>query len=108
MKTNKMADLPLTQIREKKFRQHYGSGLDQFTDQELLSRYRFGRESMKYLVEVLKNDLKRQTRRKHKLFPHVVTTLCNKFGQYKTWTADCGLLIEYKNYVTKTGTIISR
>ena len=53
-----MADLPLTQIREKKFRQHYGSGLDQFTDEELRSRYRFGRESMKYLVEVLKNDLK--------------------------------------------------
>ena len=64
-----MVDLPLTQIREKKFRQHYGSGLDQFTDEELLSRYRFGRESMKYLEEVLKNDLKRQTRRKHKLLP---------------------------------------
>ena len=36
-----MADLRLTQIREKKFRQHYGSSLDQFTDEELLSRYRF-------------------------------------------------------------------
>ena len=54
-----MADLPLAQVR------HYGSCLDQFTDEELRSRYRFGRESMKYLVEVLKNDLERQTRRKH-------------------------------------------
>ena len=99
-----MADLPLTQIREKKFRQHYGSGLDQFTDEELRNRYRFGRESMKYLVEVLKNDLKRQTRRKHKLSP----TWLLLYGQYKTWTADCGLLIEYKNCVIKTGTIISR
>jgi len=106
-----MADLPLAQIREKKFRQHYGSCLDQFTDEELRSRNRFGRESMKYLVEVLKNDLGRQRRRKHKLLPTwllPVTTSCNTFGQYKTWTADCGLLIEYKNYVIKTGTIISR
>ena len=83
-----MADLPLTQIREKKFRQHYGSGLDQFTDEELHSRYR---ESMKYLVEVLKNDLKRQTRRKHKLLPtwlllYVINLVSIKHGLR---TVDC-------------------
>ena len=81
-----MADLPLTQIREKKFRQHYGSGLDQFTDEELHSRYRFGRESMKYLVEVLKNDLER-----HKLLPtwlllYVINLVSIKHGLR---TVDC-------------------
>ena len=86
-----MADLPLTQISEKKFRQHYASGLDQFTDEELLRRYRFGRESMKYLVEVLNNDLKRQTRRKHKLLStwlllYVINLVSIKHGLR---TVDC-------------------
>ena len=58
-----MADLPLSQIREKKFRQQE-INLDQFTDEELCSKNRFGRESIQYLVEILKNDLER-TRRKH-------------------------------------------
>ena len=73
-----MADLPLPQIREKKFRQQE-IDLDQFTDEELCSRYRFGRESTQYLVQILKNDLERQTRRKQ-AFANAVTTSCNKFG----------------------------
>ena len=51
-----MADLPLPQIREKKFRQQE-IDLDQFTDEELFSKNGFGRESIQYLVEILKNDL---------------------------------------------------
>ena len=47
-----MADLPLPQIREKKFRQQE-INLDQFTDEELCSKNRFGRESIQYLVEIL-------------------------------------------------------
>ena len=58
---NKMADLPLAKISEKKFRQQE-IDLHQFTDEELRSRYRFGRGSMKYLVQILKNNLKRQTK----------------------------------------------
>ena len=58
-----MADLPLPligpQIREKTFRQQEIE-LDPFTDEEL-HRYRFGRESIKYLVEILKNDLQPET-----------------------------------------------
>ena len=73
-----MADLPLPQIRGKKFRQQE-IDLDQFTDEELCSRYRFGRESTQYLVQILKNDLERQTRRKQ-AFANAVTTSCNKFG----------------------------
>ena len=53
-----MADLPLSQIREKKFRQQE-LNLDQFTDEELCSKNRFGQESIQYLVEILKNDLER-------------------------------------------------
>ena len=60
-----MTDLPLPQIREKKFRQQE-INLYQFTDEELCCKNRFGRESIQYLVEILKNDLERQTRRKHK------------------------------------------
>ena len=74
-----MADLPLPQIRGKKFRQQE-IDLDQFTDEELCSRYRFGRESTQYLVQILKNDLERQTRRKQ-AFANAVTTSCNKFGR---------------------------
>ena len=103
-----MADLPLPQIREKNFRQQE-IHLDRFTDEELCSRYRFGRESIQYLVEILKNDLERQTR-KHKQLPtwlllHVTNVVIIKHG---LWTADCGLRIEYKDYIIKTGPIISR
>jgi len=58
-----MADSPFAQIREKKFRQQE-IDLDQFTDEVLRSRYRFGRASIKYMVEILENDFERQTRRK--------------------------------------------
>ena len=87
-----MADLPLPQIREKKFRQQE-IDLDQFTDEKLRSRYRFGQESKNCLVEILKNDLERQTRRKHKQLPtwlllHVINLIIIKDGMR---TVDCGL-----------------
>ena len=87
-----MADLPLPQIREKKFRQQE-IDLNQFTDEELCSGYRFGRESIQYLLEILKNDLERQTRRKHKqlttwLLLHVINLVIIKHGLR---TVDCGL-----------------
>ena len=85
-----MADLQLPQIHEKKFRQQEIDP-DQFTDEELCRRYRFGREQIQYLVEILKNDLQRQTRRKHKQLPtwlllHVINLVTIKHG----------LRIEYK------------
>ena len=94
-----MADLPLPQIREKKFRQQE-IDLNQFTDEELCSRYRFGRESIQYLVEILKNDLERQTRRKHKQLPtglllHVINLVIIKHGLR---TVDCGLNIRYGEF----------
>ena len=79
-----MEDFPLAQIREKKFRRQE-IDLDQFTDEELRSRYRFGRESIKYLLEILKNDLERQTWRKHNQLPtwlllHVINLVSIKHG----------------------------
>ena len=80
-----MADLPLPQIREKKFRQQE-INLDQFTDEELCCKNRFGRESIQYLVEILKNDLERKTRKKHRwLLLHVINLVIIKHG---LWTAD--------------------
>ena len=67
-----MADLlfPLIdpQIRERKFQQRE-IDLDELTDEELRSSYRFGRESIKFLVEILKDDLQKQTQRNHVLSP---------------------------------------
>ena len=58
--------LTVSQIRERKF-QRREIDLDQLTDKELRGRYRFDRESIKYLVEILRHDFKRQTRRNHAL-----------------------------------------
>ena len=53
VKTNKIADLLFLlidpQIRGRKFQQRE-IDLDQLTDEQLRSRYRFGRESIPYLV----------------------------------------------------------
>ena len=92
-----MADSPLTQISGKKFRQRE-IDRDQFTDEELCSRYRFGRESIKYMVEILKNDFERQTTRKLALavanvvttIRHVIKSISIKRGLR---TVDCGLNI---------------
>ena len=56
------------QICKRKFQQRE-IDLDELTDEELRSRYRFGRESIKFLVEILEDDLQRQTRRNHALSP---------------------------------------
>ena len=67
-----MADLlfPLIdlQICKRKFQQQE-IDLDELTDEELRSSYRFGQESIKFLVEILKDDLQRETRRNHALSP---------------------------------------
>ena len=67
-----MADLLIpvipSKIRERKFRQHE-IFLEDVSDEELRSRYRFGRDSIEFLTEILKNDLQRQTKRNHALSP---------------------------------------
>ena len=67
-----MADLLIPiippKIREKVFRQHK-IFLDDFSEEELRSRYRFGRDSIEFLTEILENHLQRQTKRNHALSP---------------------------------------
>ena len=50
--------------QEKKFKMH-DIALANFTEEELRSRFRFGRESIEFLVQVLREDLERQTSRNH-------------------------------------------
>ena len=56
-----MADLLSSQVRKRKFQQRE-IDFDQLTDEELQSIYSFDRESIKYVLEILKDDLQRQTR----------------------------------------------
>ena len=50
------------------FRQHE-IFLQDFSDEELRSRYRFGQDSIEFLTEILENHLQRQTKRNHALSP---------------------------------------
>ena len=67
-----MADLLIPvippKIRKRKFRQQE-IFFEDVSDEELRSRYRFGRDSIEFLTEILKNDLQRQTKRNHALSP---------------------------------------
>ena len=56
------------QIHVRKFQQRE-IDFDQLTDEEFRSRYRFDRESINYLVKILKDHLQRQKRRNHALSP---------------------------------------
>lgn len=53
--------------KARKFRLHDDFSLDEYTDDELRSRYRFGRESIELLVDLLRDDLQRATARNHVL-----------------------------------------
>lgn len=43
--------------------------LDDFTDEQLRSRYRFGKASLRYIENLVQNDLRRQTRRNNAIPP---------------------------------------
>ena len=77
-----MADLLIPvirpQIRERKFREHE-IHIDEFSDEELRSRYRFGRDSIEYLTEILEKDLQRQTKRNHALSPTLQILVALRF-----------------------------
>ena len=52
--------------RERHFRNKNGLSLD-LNDDELRQRYRFGREGILYLADLLREDLTRPTNRNHAL-----------------------------------------
>ena len=55
-------------MRQRRFREQEFS-LAEFSDEELRSRYRFGRESLHYLTDLIGDDLQRQTKRNHATTP---------------------------------------
>ena len=71
-------DLLLVAWQEKKFKMH-DIDLANFTEEELRSRFRFGRESIEFLVKVLRDDLERQTSRNHALSPTVQVLVALRF-----------------------------
>ena len=59
--------IPVPKRKERQFSLHDDFSLMDFTDNELRSRYRFGHESIEFLVELLRDDLERPTSRNHAL-----------------------------------------
>ncbi|KAL9978170.1 hypothetical protein ACROYT_G015661 [Oculina patagonica] len=55
--------------RPQKFRLSTNCLIDGFTDKELRARYRFGRQSILYITNLLAGDLRRSTARNHALLP---------------------------------------
>ena len=59
--------MPAPRRKERTFRLPDDFSLSNFTDEELRNRYRFGRESIEFLSELLRDDLERDTSRNHAL-----------------------------------------
>ena len=59
--------MPAPRRKERTFRQPDDISLSNFTDEELRSRYCFGRESIEFLSELLRDDLERDISRNHAL-----------------------------------------
>ena len=49
--------MPVARRKEKRFRLPDNFSISDYTDDELRSRYRFGRESIAFLVDLLRDDL---------------------------------------------------
>ena len=77
-----MADLLfsiiLSQIHKRKFR-HNEICLEDYSDEELRCRYRFGRDSLEFLTEILQNDLQRDTKRNQALSPTLQILVALRF-----------------------------
>ena len=65
--------------KERQFRLRDDFSLTDFTDSELRSRYRFGRESIEFLVELLRDDLETPTSRNHALSTIVQVLVALRF-----------------------------
>ena len=71
--------MPAARRKERTFRLPDDFSLDDFTDEELRSRYRFGRESIEFLSELLRDDLERDTSRNHALSTTVQVLVALRF-----------------------------
>ena len=71
-------DLFAVPRQEKKYRIH-DKDLTNFSQDELKSRFRFGRDSIIFLVELLREDLERPTSRNHAFSPTAQVLVALRF-----------------------------
>ena len=71
--------MPVARRKERRFRLPDNFSFSDYTDDELRSRYRFGRESITFLVDLLRDDLERSTSRNHALSPTVQVLVALRF-----------------------------
>ena len=71
--------LPVPKRKEKQFRLRDDFSLTDFMDNELRSRYRFGCESIHFLVELLRDNLERPTSQNHALSATVQVLAAMRF-----------------------------
>ena len=91
--TQKMADLLFGDFyirqprRHRQFRGHVD--IANLSDNELRARYRFGRQAIQYITDLLADDLRRNTRRNHALPPlQQVLIALRFFCQWKLSASD--------------------
>ena len=66
-----MADFlfQLAPVQQRRPRSYgFTANLLNYSDEELRARYRFGRESIEYITNLLEADLRRKTNRGHRFF----------------------------------------
>ena len=71
--------IPVPKRKERQFRLRDDFSLTDFTDSELRSRYRFGRECIEFLVALLRDDLQRPMSRNHTLSTTVQVLVALRF-----------------------------
>lgn len=64
--------------RERRYRIN-GVNIDGLFENELRARYRFGRNAINYITDLLRNDLLRNTKRNHSLDPHLQVLIALRF-----------------------------
>ena len=65
--------------RERKFRAGTQSDIDDYSDEELRVRYRFRRESILFITNLVAGDISRNTRRNHALPPLLQVLIALRF-----------------------------
>ena len=65
--------------RERKFRAGTQSDIDYYSDEELRVRYRFRRESILFITNLVAGDISRNTRRNHALPPLLQVLIALRF-----------------------------
>ena len=73
------ADAQQGQRKGRTFRLSQHSFIDEYTDDELHIHYRFGRESIMFITDLLACDLRRDTRHNHALQPLTQVLLALRF-----------------------------